>query len=183
MRWVPFAIDEQDLRNRIKNKMIRPTTIPQTLEELQIEQAIAREALRLALGQHKTLATGLKGVQQERSISDVFEQKATGQTLINMLELDLIVGSGGILSHAPRRVQSMLMMVDAFEPLGFTELAVDSIFMMPHLGVLSTVNEQAATEVFVSDCMIYLGTCVAPQGRGSRLSVVSTTRSTFRRAR
>ncbi len=166
MRWVPFTIEEQTLRNRIKNKMIRPTTIPQTLDELQIEQAIAREALRLALIHHKSLATGLKGVQQERSISDIFEQRASGQTLIDMLKLDLIVGSGGILSHAPRRVQSMLMMVDAYEPLGFTQLSVDSIFMMPHLGVLSTVNEQAATDVFVRDCMIYLGTCVAPIGQG-----------------
>ena len=166
MRWVPFSIDEQDLRNRIKNKMIRPTTVPQTLDELQIEQAIAREALRLALIHHKSLATGLKGVQQERSISDVFEQKASGETLVDMLQLDLIVGSGGILSHAPRRVQSLLMMVDAYEPLGLTELAVDSIFMMPHLGVLSTVNEQAATDVFVRDCLIRLGTCVAPIGQG-----------------
>jgi len=57
-------------------------------------------------------------------------------------------------------------MVDAYEPLGVTRLSVDSIFMMPHLGVLSTVNEQAATDVFVRDCMIYLGTCVAPIGRG-----------------
>src|SRR6266487_567184 len=167
MRWVPFSIDEQDLRNRIKNKMIRPTTVPQTLDELQIEQAIAREALRLALIHHKSLATGLKGVQQERSISDVFEQTASGGTLVDMLQLDLIVGSGGILSHAPRRVQSLLMMVDAYEPLGFTELAVDSIFMMPHLGVLSTVNEKAATDVFIHDCLIYLGTCVAPIGQGA----------------
>lgn len=167
MRWVPFSIDEQDLRNRIKNKMIRPTTVPQTLDELQIEQAIAREALRLALVHHKSLATGLKGVQQERSISDVFEQKGSGDTLVDMLQLNLVVGSGGILSHAPRRVQSLLMMVDAYEPLGFTELAVDSIFMMPHLGVLSTVNEKAATDVFGRDCLIYLGTCVAPIGQGA----------------
>ncbi len=166
MRWVPFAINEQTLRNRIKNKMIRPTTIPQTLDELQIEHAISREALRLALVHHKSLATGLKGVQQERTISDIFEQKTSGQTLIDMLKLDLVVGSGGILSHAPRRIQSMLMMVDAYEPLGFTRLSVDSIFMMPHLGVLSTVNEQAATDVFVRDCMVYLGTCVAPIGQG-----------------
>ena len=62
----------------------------------------------------------------------------------------------------------MLMMVDAYEPLGFTELSVDSIFMMPHLGVLSTVNEQAAMEVFVHDCMIYLGTCIAPIGQGKQ---------------
>ncbi|MDF0677336.1 MAG: glutamate mutase L [Nitrospira sp.] len=166
MRWVPFTIDEQTLRNRIKNKMIRPTTIPQTLDELQIEQAIAREALRLALIHHKSLATGLKGVQQERTISDVFEQQTSGKTLIDMLKLDLIVGSGGILSHAPRRIQSMLMMVDAYEPMGCTRLSVDSIFMMPHLGVLSTINEKAATDVFVRDCMIYLGTCVAPIGQG-----------------
>jgi len=166
LRWVPFPIEEQTLRNRIKNKMIRPTTIPQTLDELQIEQAIAREALRLALAHHASLATGLKGVQQERTISDIFEQKTSGESLIDMLQLDLIVGSGGILSHAPRRVQAMLMMVDAYEPLGVTRLSVDSIFMMPHLGVLSTVNEQAATDVFVRDCMIYLGTCVAPIGRG-----------------
>ena len=166
MRWVPFTIDEQTLRNRIKNKMVRPTTIPQTLDELQIEHAISREALRLALIHHKSLATALKGVQQERTISDVFEQQTSGRTLIDMLKLDLIVGSGGILSHAPRRIQSMLMMVDAYEPLGFTRLSVDSIFMMPHLGVLSTIDEKAATDVFVRDCMIYLGTCVAPIGQG-----------------
>src|SRR5262249_15401904 len=54
----------------------------------------------------------------------------------------------------------------SFLPEFFTELAVDSIFMMPQLGVLSTVQEQAAAEVFDKDCLIRLGTCVAPVGRG-----------------
>lgn len=179
MRWVPFTIDEQTLRNRIKNKMVRPTTIPQTLDELQIEHAIAREALRLALIHHRSLATALKGVQQERTISDVFEQQTSGKTLIDMLKLDLIVGSGGILSHAPRRIQSMLMMIDAYEPLGFTRLSVDSIFMMPHLGVLSTIDEKAATDVFVRDCMIYLGTCIAPVGQGKEGDVCTEYEITF----
>ncbi len=164
LRWVPFDIDEKLLRNRIGNKMIRPTTIPQTLEELKIEQAIAREALRLAFVQHKEFAVELRGVQQERTIADAFRQTGAGATLVKMMKLDLIVGSGGVLSHAPRRVQSMRMMIDAFEPEGVTELAVDSIFMMPHLGVLSSVNEEAATQVFERDCIIYLGTCVAPVG-------------------
>ena len=145
--------------------MVRPTTIPQTLDELQIEHAIAREALRLALIHHKSLATALKGIQQDRTISDVFEQQQSGKTLIDMLKLDLIVGSGGILSHAPRRVQSMLMMVDAYEPLGVKRLSVDSIFMRPHLGVLSTINEKAATDVFVRDCMVTWEP-VAPIGQG-----------------
>lgn len=147
MRWVPFDMEELDLRNRIKNKMIRPTTIPQLLEELIVEQAIAREALRLSFEQHKSLAVGLKGVQQQRTISDLFEQKSAGETLVDMMNLDLIIGSGGVLSHAPRRNQSALMMVDAFLPEGFTRLAVDSIFMMPHLGVLASVHPKAAMQV------------------------------------
>ena len=146
--------------------MIRPTTIPQLLEELQVRQAIAREALRLAFIQHRELAVGLKGVQTERTLSDVFDQNDEGDSLVQMMDLDLLVGSGGVLSHAPGRAQSAAMLIDAFQPEGITQLAVDSIFMMPHLGVLSTVNERAATEVFKRDCLIYLGTCVAPKGKG-----------------
>ena len=69
------------------------------------EQAIAREALRLSFKQHKEFATSLKGVQKERTISDAFDQSSSGESLVNMMELDLLVGSGGVLSHAPRRQQ------------------------------------------------------------------------------
>jgi len=166
LRWVPFAVDEVQLRNRIKNKMIRPTTIPQSLEDLVIEQALSREALRLAFEQHKALAVGLKGIQTERTISDITAQTGSGATLVNLQDLGLLVGSGGVLSHAPRRVQAALMMIDAFLPEGLTQLAVDSIFMAPQLGVLSTVHEQAATEVFERDCLIRLGAVLAPIGSG-----------------
>src|SRR5437867_4013944 len=166
LRWVPFAVDEVELRNRIKNKMIRPTTIPHDLEDLVIEQAIAREALRLAFEQHKSLATGLKGIQTERTISDVMAQTASGSSLVDLLDLGLLVGSGGVLSHAPRRAQAALMMIDAFLPEGLTHLAVDSIFMAPQLGVLSTVHEEAATQVFERDCLVRLGAVLAPIGTG-----------------
>ena len=164
LRWVPFDIEVGDLRNRVKNKMIRPTTIPQTLQELILEQAIAREALRLAFEQHKQLAVELRGVQQQRTISEAFDQAESGQTLVDMLSLNMLVGSGGVLSHAPRRQQAMLMMIDAFQPEGITHLTVDSIFMMPQLGVLAQVNPEAATQVFERDCLIHLGTAIAPVG-------------------
>ena len=51
--------------------------------------------------------------------------------MVDMMSLGLIIGSGGILSHAPRRQQAALMLIDAFQPQGVTRLAVDSIFMMP----------------------------------------------------
>jgi len=165
-RWLSYELDSLDLTNRIANKMIRPTTIPQTLEELVIEQAIAREALRLSFDQHKKFAVSLKGVQQERTISDTFEQTMSGQTLVNMQDLDMIVGSGGVLSHAPRRQQACKIMIDSFLPEGITQLAVDSIFMMPQLGVLASVHEKAAIDVFNKDCLIRLGSCIAPIGEG-----------------
>jgi hypothetical protein len=166
LRWLPFQVDESALRNQIRNKMIRPTTIPQTLEDLLVEQAIAREALRLAFDQHRALAVGLKGVQQERTISEALSQVAGGRSLVDLLDLGLLVGSGGVLSHAPRRVQAALMLVDAFLPEGLTLLAVDSIFMAPQLGVLSTVLEEAAAEVFDHDCLVRLGAVLAPIGSG-----------------
>ena len=171
-RWLSSSIDEKDLTNRIANKMIRPTTIPQTLEELIIEQSIAREALRLSFIQHKEFAVSLKGIQQERTISDTFDQTMSGETLVNMNELDMIVGSGGVLSHAPRREQAYRMLVDAFLPEGITEIAVDSIFMMPQLGVLSEVHEKAAIEVFSKDCLVRLGTCIAPVGSNNNSNEV-----------
>ncbi|MBW6516112.1 MAG: glutamate mutase L [Candidatus Cloacimonetes bacterium] len=164
LRWVPFDIDDSDLRNMIKNKMIRPTTIPQLLEELVLEQAIAKEALRLAFLQHKEFAVTLKGTQKTRSISEAFEQSVSGETIVNMMTLDILVGSGGVLSHAPRRNQTAMMLLDAFLPEGITKLAVDSIFMMPQLGVLAEISEKAAAEVFKKDCLIHLGTSVAPVG-------------------
>tara|TARA_Y100001970_G_C13696132_1_gene584849 strand:- start:39 stop:626 length:588 start_codon:yes stop_codon:yes gene_type:complete len=86
----------------------------------------------------------------------------TGETIVDMKKLDLIVGSGGVLSHAPRRSQAMRMLIDSFLPEGITEIAVDSIFMMPQLGVLSTFHEKAALEVFNKDCLIKLGSCISP---------------------
>ncbi|MEE2895615.1 MAG: glutamate mutase L [Planctomycetota bacterium] len=164
LRWVHIEMDERELRNRVKNKMIRPTTIPQSAEALVFEQAVAREALRLAYQQHKEFATTLKGVQQQRTVGDVFSQEVGGASIVDGMKLDLLVASGGVLSHAPRMHQTAMMLIDAFEPEGFTTLAKDSIFMMPHLGVLSSVHEKAAMEVFERDCLVVLGTCVAAKG-------------------
>jgi uncharacterized protein (TIGR01319 family) len=168
LRWVHLDMDERELRNRVKNKMIRPTTIPQTHEALVFEQAVAREALRLAFEQHRAFATSLKGVQQQRTVGDAFRQQESGSSLVDRMRMDLLIASGGVLSHAPRMEQTAMMLLDSFEPEGFTELAKDSIFMMPHLGVLASVHPKAAMEVVERDCLIVLGTAVSAKGESKR---------------
>jgi hypothetical protein len=56
------------------------------------------------------------------------------------------------------------MLIDAFQPEGITRLAQDSVFMMPHLGVLSSVHPKAAIEIFEKDCLVKIGVCIAPKG-------------------
>ena len=166
MRWLPFDLDEEEVSSRLMNKMIRPTTIPQTLEDLIVEHSVAREALRLGLEHHKTIATRLKGIQVQRTIADMFDQ-ALEETYIKMMAFDIVAGTGGLLSHAPRRIQSMFILTDAWQPEGVTKMFQDSVFMMPHLGVLSTVHRDAAWNIFDKDCLVRLGTCIAPAGTGN----------------
>jgi hypothetical protein len=160
-RWLPFEITESELRDRLRNKMIRPTSIPQTQEDLFLEQSVCREALRLSLKHHRALAVGIE-VRRERGIADVFKQGTDRYELVDLMKLDVVIGSGGVLSHAPSRMQAALMMIDGFALEGVTSLAVDSIFMMPHLGVLSSVHPQAAQDIFEHDCLIKVGVSVVP---------------------
>lgn len=161
-RWLPVELPETELRDRLRNKMIRPTTIPQTVEDLWLEQAVCREALRLSLKHHRSLAVGVGAGEREMGIADVFRQTADRYELVDMLKLDVVIGSGGVLSHAPSRMQAALMMIEGFGLEGVTQLAVDSIFMLPHLGVFASVHPEAAQEIFERDCIVYVGVAVVP---------------------
>jgi uncharacterized protein (TIGR01319 family) len=177
-RWLPFDLPERELRDLNANKMIRPMTLPATLKELLVEHAVAREAIRLSLEHHKQLAVGLKGVQNIGTfdkMGDVFRQKGrTGQSIIDPLAVNAVIGSGGVLSHAPRRAQAMLLLMDSIQPEGVTGLFVDSVFMMPHLGILAEISPEAALQLFETDCLVPLGTCVAPRSRPRPGQTVAT---------
>ncbi len=167
MRWLPFEASPGEVSDRICTKLVNPTTVPTSTEDLQIEQALAREALRLAFAQHREVATTLPReaapspfMSQDKMLALRTERKY----IVEIEKVDMLVGSGGVLSHAPRRAQAALMMLDAFLPVGVTHLAVDSIFMMPHLGVLSQVKPEIALSVLEKDCFIPLGPIVAPEG-------------------
>lgn len=64
--------------------------------------------------------------------------------------------------------------MDGFQPKGITKLTQDSVFMMPHLGVLSSVHPQIALEIFEKDCLIQLGTCIAPSWEAENVTKVLT---------
>lgn len=165
IRWLPMDMDPEFIQDMIWNKMYRPTTLPETLPELLIEQAVAREALRLALDQHVSLVESQIEVSSDKDFSKFFDISESG---FSISDIDFILGSGGVLSHAPERQSALLMTLDAFRPKGFTFVAVDSIFMLPHLGTLASINKDASVDILLRDCIIPLGSVVSPIFKGKQ---------------
>ena len=75
------------------------------------------------------------------------------------MDLDLLVGSGGVLSHAPRRQQAA-MMLHRRVPAGGRDAAGRGLDLHDAAARRSGrgAHEKAATEVFEKDCLIHLGT-------------------------
>jgi len=148
MRWLPFGMPAHQVRNRLLNKGLRPLSVPQTREDLLLEQAAAREALALVLREMR---------------SRWLAQAETGSDGL-MPALDLIIGSGGVLAHAPNPGQAALLLLDALQPTGLSRLVLDRIAILPAMGAMATLQPLAAAQVLDQDGFLELGTVVAPLG-------------------
>ncbi len=171
-RWLPYPSDDDEVWAQVATKMLHPTTLPAEPRDLWLEQAVAREALRLSLEHHRQLAVApakeLTPLERMRmSAEEQLRHMVERPSLVDTSRLGMLVGSGGVLSHAPQRAQAALMLLDGIQPTGRVELAVDSVFMLPHLGVLSTVDQEAAMELLFGDCLVPLGTALCLEGRPS----------------
>jgi len=148
-RWLPFDMHPEDLRNHLLNKALHPGTIPTTPEDLMIEYAIAREALRTTIAQART------GWPL---------QPSTGQLDIRW---NMVIGAGRTLTHALHRHHAAMIMLDALEPWGVTTLALDQHHLLNMLGAIAVVQPVAAVEVTTQNFLLNLGTVVAPTGYSS----------------
>jgi uncharacterized protein (TIGR01319 family) len=153
---------DRDLLDIAGNKYLRPTGLPLTPLEVGVEQAIATVAVREAVRDHLSILSGssLSRGKSELVFHQSFDaqENAAEQKLeaLSVKGYDLILGSGGILSHSPRADAARILDV-ALKPGPRTELALDSAFMFPHLGVLSESDPGLALELFDELGLIRLG--------------------------
>ena len=161
LRWLPAMMDERSVRNIIGNMMIKP---PQTLsgEEQQIQSAVAREAIKLGIEGHKVIASRLKGVITERTLSDMFDQ-ALEPTLLNMMKTQVVVGKGDAFSNQTME-NSMIILMDAVQPEGITELYLDPDNMAAPLGNLLDHDKETALDLYNMHGLQFIGTSITPSG-------------------
>lgn len=163
MRWIPEDMSEKKIRNIIGNIMaLQPETL--TTEETMVQQAAAREAIRLGLKQHKNIATRLKGVSLKRTISDMFDQ-ALEASLLDLMKTQVVIGRGQIFTNDITGESGALLLLDALQPEGVTEILVDRSSILPHLGMLLERNRSVALQILSNECLHKLGTCIAARGR------------------
>jgi uncharacterized protein (TIGR01319 family) len=137
--------------NLIGNKHINPTRLARTPDEMLSEWASAAVAIREAVRQHLKLRDGARqeAGPVRRDLDELLKGprvKPRPATSFSDTECDLLIGSGGILSHSPRPAAAAVLL-DALSPAESMELAVDSEFMFPHLGALAEVNPKLAVEL------------------------------------
>jgi hypothetical protein len=191
-RWLPYEITESEARDRLLNKAAYPRSIPQTREDLLLEQAAAREMLRLTLlDSLPGWPRGAVGPLQEPEVAGIAEgeyiqgsySSGFGDERLPMIPpCEPIIASGGILARAPYKGHTALLLLDALQPTGISTLYLDEYNLVPSLGTVANINALAAVQALRNGGLTYLGTVIVPVGRARPGEKVLTIRPADRQS-
>lgn len=139
-RWLTWPASEYDVRDYVLSRMVDPWAIPVDARGLEIEHALAREAIRRALS-------------------------APGSRLSGLRPLDVILGTGGVLANVWHPAMAALILLDAIEPRGISSLVIDVAQLAPMLGTAAALSPTAAAELAETDALpLLLGSVVSAAG-------------------
>jgi hypothetical protein len=144
MRWLPLDISPNNLREYLFQKSLYPGTLPGTSDEHAIAQAISRQVMYLAV----------------RSAQSEFPGRGHASKDV-MHPLDLILAGGGVVSDSVSLGQSLLMLLDAIQPVGILPILVDQNNLLPLLGVAAARSHHLPVQVIDSGAFTGLGTIVS----------------------
>lgn len=140
-RWLPASMGKEEIADCLENGWLRPHSIPQTMEDLLLCHALARQNLLATLGcVRRQYWTPLDDGQVETTPP-----------------LDLIAARGGCFTHTLKDGLVVLSLLDALQPTGLTRLVMDWGSIWPQLGALADRIPLAATQVLERDGYRELG--------------------------
>jgi hypothetical protein len=145
MRWLPLDISPTVVRDYLFQRSLYPGTIPATKEDHAIAHAISRQALYLAIREAR------RNFPPEASILK--------KGLMPLFEP--ILAGGGALSDAPTPGQSLLLLLDAVQPVGITSIILDQNNLLSLLGAAAESNHLLPVQVLESGAFMSLGTIVS----------------------
>lgn len=121
------SFTKNEVLNFIGNRHIRPTTLSETNRELFIEEAVAQCIIHEAFIQHQK--------------SDRFS-------------FDFIIGSGGFIAHHPEKQKLKQIIKKGLGVRDNSQVAIDKYFILPHLGILSQVDNELALKLCIENVIL-----------------------------
>jgi hypothetical protein len=148
MRWVTADVSDKYVRDYIYNKALYPTSIPNTAEEVATEQALACQAMFLAVRQAgKAHPANIPG------------------TLPGLLPwFEPIIASGSVLTKSPSRNQALMMVLNGLQPTGVTTIALDRNNLAASLGATAGVTPLLTIQSLDAANFVNLCTIISPVG-------------------
>lgn len=163
MRWLPLDIAPSVVRDYLYQRSLYPGTLPTTQEDHSIAHAISRQALYLALREAKrNFPPDAHHIQKE--LMPLFEP---------------ILAGGGTVSDAPTPGQSLLLLLDALQPVGITSIILDQNNLLPLLGAAAESNQLLPVQVLESGAFMSLGTIISVISAASYGTPVLRVRLTY----
>ena len=146
LRWSSLDVSTGVLRDYLYQKALYPSTISATREDLAIAQAVARQALYLAMqSARRDFPQNIASIKP--SLTPLFEP---------------ILAGGGALSDASRPGHSLLLLLDTIQPVGVTTIIIDQNNLLPLLGSAASQNNILPVQVLESGAFLSVGTVVSP---------------------
>lgn len=138
LQWLPLHVADSVVEEAIWQKSLYPASLPLTGESLAIEQAVARQILRLGMQQ---LAARWPGMP---------------------VNIDAIIASGAVFTNAATPGQALLMLLDGLQPAGITHFYLDQNTLLTGMGAAAEFNALLPVQVLDSGALLHLGTVLAP---------------------
>lgn len=148
LRWLPFDSSEDEVLDYLHNKALYPATLPQTAQELSLEQTLARLVLASAL-----------------QATPWYQASDPRPARRQLPPFEVILASGSTLTQAPHLGQAALILLDGLQPVGITSLVLDQHQILPALGAAAALNPVLTVQVLESNAFVQLGTVIAPQAK------------------
>ncbi len=146
LKWIPFEIPAEVVRDRLYQKSLYPSALPAAVEDLAIEQAVARQVLRVALN------------SAAKDFPATVHRPAPGMLPF----FEPILAMGSVVTRAPTLGESLLVLLDGIQPVGITTLILDQNNLLPALGAAAGRNSILPIQVLESGVFSGLATVVAP---------------------
>ncbi|MBE2194888.1 MAG: glutamate mutase L [Anaerolinea sp.] len=140
-RWLSFAASDTEIIDYAWNKTFRPTTIPAVQRDLELEGALLREIVKMAV-------SGARHAWNGRAVPN------------------RIIAAGGGLAVEHNPALGALLLLDGLQPTGVITIHLDPFGLIPALGAVAYLDSAAAIQTLDSGILPSI-TALCPDGRAS----------------